>query len=304
MNSITMNLKTPSNQPYLKFLAQLTALAAFILIIAGGLVTSTGSGLAVPDWPLSFGQFFPAMAGGVFFEHGHRMIAGTVGLMTLILVVSIWLLDQRRWLRRLGLAAGGGVILQAFLGGLTVLMKLPPEVSIAHACLGQSVFCLLVTIADALNLETDSDPVTLWPRTNFWKILLATTTVLFVQLLLGAILRHTHALAMLHLVWALAVTVKITIISSRILGDGRFPRALSQPAFPLALLITAQLILGAGALWITKSPPSTEFSWRMTLPTAHVAVGAAMLALLSTLTLRAWRLEMSNDEYRMRNSSE
>src|ERR671913_448125 len=93
-----------------------TATATWVLIFVGGLVTSTGSGLAVPDWPLSFGQFFPRMVGGVFYEHGHRMVAAAV-------------------------------IAQGLLGGLTVVLLLPPAVSVAHACLAQAFLCLTVTIA-------------------------------------------------------------------------------------------------------------------------------------------------------------
>ncbi|MBI4247872.1 MAG: cytochrome oxidase biogenesis protein CtaA, partial [Elusimicrobia bacterium] len=101
---------SPSNSIH-RF-ACLTAVSAFILLIAGGLVTSTGSGLAVPDWPLSYGQFFPKMAGGVFFEHGHRLIAGMVGLLTFALAAWIWLREPRRWVRNVALAAAGAIVLQ------------------------------------------------------------------------------------------------------------------------------------------------------------------------------------------------
>src|SRR5246127_138696 len=87
--------------------------ATFILIFAGGLVTSTGSALAVPDWPLSFGKFFPRMPGGVLYEHGHRMIAGTVALMTLGLAIWAWRAEGRRFVRNLALLAFGLVMVQA-----------------------------------------------------------------------------------------------------------------------------------------------------------------------------------------------
>src|SRR5438093_4990523 len=83
----------------LHLFACLTAVATFFLIIAGGLVTSTGSGLAVPDWPLSFGMLFPPMVGGIFYEHGHRMVAGTVALMTLVLAAWLARKEPRRWVR-------------------------------------------------------------------------------------------------------------------------------------------------------------------------------------------------------------
>src|SRR3989338_8683449 len=125
----------------------LTAVCTFFLLIAGALVTSTGSGLAVPDWPRSFGTFFPPMEGGILFEHGHRMAAGTVAIMTFTLMIWLWKSEPRRWLCWLGTSAAAAVLLQALLGGLTVLMKLPPQVSIAHAVLAQTFFCITVTLA-------------------------------------------------------------------------------------------------------------------------------------------------------------
>src|SRR3989338_3040959 len=129
--------------------AQAPAAATFGLLVAGGLVTSTDSGLAVPDWPLSYGTWFPPMVGGIRYEHGHRMIAAAVG--TMIVVLAMWLArrEPRRWVRFLGYAAVGTVILQGLFGGLTVLLMLPPQISVAHACLGQTVFCLLVCVAQA-----------------------------------------------------------------------------------------------------------------------------------------------------------
>ena len=127
--------------------AVFTAGFTFLLIVAGALVTSTGSGLAVPDWPLSFGQYFPEMTGGVFFEHGHRMIAGTVGILTTVLAVWLWVKEKRRWICWLGTGAWLAVITQAVLGGITVLHKLPTIVSASHAVLAQIFFCSLIAVA-------------------------------------------------------------------------------------------------------------------------------------------------------------
>ena len=125
------------------------AVAAFLLLIAGGLVTSNNAGLAVPDWPTSFGSFYkmPRMIGGVKFEHGHRMLAEAVGLLTIVIAVWTWLVDKRRWMRGLTLAAVAGVVFQGVLGGLTVLKFLPPAISTAHATVGQTMFCVLAAIA-------------------------------------------------------------------------------------------------------------------------------------------------------------
>src|SRR6188768_102791 len=118
--------------------AKLVSAATVLLIVAGGLVTSTGSCLAVPDWPTSYGWnmfTFPMrhMVGGIFYEHGHRLIASGGGCLTIILALWLWRAESRPWLRKLGFAALGAVILQGLLGGLTVLFFLPTPVSTAHA---------------------------------------------------------------------------------------------------------------------------------------------------------------------------
>src|SRR5438067_11748953 len=128
-------------------LAAATAAATFVLLFVGGLVTSTGSGLAVPDWPLSFGQVFPPMVGGVLFEHGHRLAAATVGCLTIVLALWTVIGEARPAVRALGLLALLAVLLQGVLGGVTVLYKLPLAVSVAHACLAQAFFCLTVSLA-------------------------------------------------------------------------------------------------------------------------------------------------------------
>src|SRR5882762_5057729 len=121
--------------------------ATFFLLIAGALVTSNDAGLATPDWPLSNGQVFPKMVGNLFWEHGHRLIATTVGLLTIALNVYLYKREPRRWVRRLGLVALGTVIAQGLLGGLTVKLMLPLAVSAAHATLAQLFFCIMVSLS-------------------------------------------------------------------------------------------------------------------------------------------------------------
>src|SRR3954468_4440230 len=132
--------------------AKLVAACTVLLIAAGGMVTSTDSGLSVPDWPTTYGQnmfTFPLSnwVGGIRYEHSHRLIASTVGFLTIILAIWTWRLEPRRWVRRLGFAALGAVILQGILGGITVLFFLPPAVSIGHAGLVQLFICPTVTMA-------------------------------------------------------------------------------------------------------------------------------------------------------------
>lgn len=242
-------------------LARVTAGSAFFLLIAGGLVTSTGSGLSVPDWPASFGGLTPVMKGGVFFEHGHRLIAGFVGLLTLALSVWVWATESRKPVRVLAALACAGIVVQAILGGLTVLFKLPPQISIAHACLGQLVFCLLCALADAHSERKVVE--------GPWALVAAAA---FLQLFLGAVLRHTGSGLMLHL-----------------LGAGLFALvAVRSASAHLGLLLMVQLALGAGAFLARKTTVLSSLPLSVGLPTAHLAVGALILASAFVLASRKW----------------
>jgi cytochrome c oxidase assembly protein subunit 15 len=184
---------------WLNRFAWLTAVATLFLICSGGMVTSKGVGLAVPDWPTTFGYnmfLFPVSqwVGGIFFEHTHRLIASTVGFLTIILAVWLWRADDRRWVRYLGLLALVAVILQGVLGGLRVTM-LKDEIGIFHACLAQAFLGLLVVIALVTSKFWRSlsnviiEAKTLAP---IKAIAVATTVVIYLQLALGATMRHQH----------------------------------------------------------------------------------------------------------------
>jgi len=259
--------------------------STLLLIVAGGLVTSTRSGLAVPDWPLSFGQFFPAMRGGVLFEHGHRMIAGAVSF--LIAAQLVWVLrrEQRSGVRWLAGAAALAVVLQAVLGGVTVLLKLPPQVSVAHASLAQGVFCLTLAIALATseawkNAAPDSGGVPARIALRFGRIAFV---LLYLQLVLGAILRHTGSALPLHVVGALAASGGVLALCAGILRERNVPRPLQFGAQALALLLFVQVTLGVTALAAGVPRP-------VSIATAHVAVGALLLATTLFVTLWGWRL--------------
>src|SRR3989454_9204013 len=127
--------------------ALLVACATFFLIIAGANVTSHDAGLATSDWPRSNGTFFPRMVGNLFWEHGHRLVATTVGLLTIALAGFLQIRERRSWVKRLGWVALAGVIAQGLLGGLTVKMNLPLAVSAAHATLAQLFFLTTVSLA-------------------------------------------------------------------------------------------------------------------------------------------------------------
>jgi cytochrome c oxidase assembly protein subunit 15 len=179
---------------WLRRYTKLVCGATFFLIFAGSMVTSTGSGLAVPDWPLSYGQFFPPMTGGIFYEHGHRMVATAVGFLTVVLAGWLIASEKRSWIRNLGLAALGTVILQGVLGGITVLLLLPAPVSVSHALLGQAFLVLTVVIAYSLSREREARKIRDEPVIpSFGRMAIALFALLYLQLLLGAVMRHTES---------------------------------------------------------------------------------------------------------------
>lgn len=258
--------------------ARLTAASAFFLLIAGGLVTSTGSGLSVPDWPLSFGTLNPPMRGGVLFEHGHRLFAGCVAALTAVLSFWVWATETRRAPRLLAAAAAALILVQAVLGGMTVLLKLPPQVSIAHATLGQTVFCLLVLLADSMGepRAASSDWAAVYP---------AAALAAFAQLVLGAVVRHTGGGVAWHIGGALAATALLAAAASRALSSDR--ACLRVLGWALAGLLPLQLCLGAGALAARRTSFLFDLQSAAAMTTAHLGVGALVLASAVLLAYRA-----------------
>jgi cytochrome c oxidase assembly protein subunit 15 len=178
-----------------------TALATLLLICSGGMVTSKGVGLAVPDWPTTFGYnmfLFPVSKwiGGVLFEHTHRLIASTVGFLTIILAIWLWRIEERPAVKTLGLLALAAVILQGILGGLRVTM-LKDQIGIFHACLAQAFLGLIVLVAITTTdfWRRNSTVLTGQVYQRFWRveqIAIAATIAIYVQLALGATMRHQH----------------------------------------------------------------------------------------------------------------
>ena len=290
----------------LRRFTKVVAGSTLFLIFAGAMVTSTGSGLSVPDWPLSYGMLMPPMVGGIFYEHGHRMIAAAVGFLTVLQAVWLQLREPKRLLRLLGWCAVGAVIAQGVLGGLTVIFLLPHAVSIAHAGLAEIFFCLNVSIAffasrwfaSSRELERGDAPV---------RSTTALVAVVYLQILVGALMRHLGAglaipdfpLAFGHLlppaftlqigvhfahrVGALVVAAMMVVVFLRL---RRFEAAhpLRQVAYALLLVVGSQIMLGAYTIWSGKQPVITSL---------HVATGALTLAtsLVLALTARAvaWR---------------
>jgi len=284
-----------SYNPWLHRYTILVALATFLLVIAGALVTSNDAGLSVPDWPTSFGTFhMPRMVGGVMYEHGHRMIAGAVGILTIILALWLWRSDSRRWVRRLGGAAVLAVVAQAILGGITVLHFLPPPISVAHACLAQLFFCTVVSLAvftqadwrwDETKIEDPSQP-------PLRRIAVGTTVAIFIQLMLGAAFRHHGLGVMPHVGFALLVAAAVLWLLVRVLSDFRDVPKLRRPALLLTGLLLVQLFLGGGAYVevLQAQHEPQPLPPMVTVTTAHVAVGALLLATSVVLTYRVYRI--------------
>lgn len=300
--------------------AVVVALATAVLIFAGGLVTSTGSGLSVPDWPNTYGWFmftFPLekMVGGIVYEHTHRLIASTVGFLILVQAFWLWRAEPRRWVRRLGFIALGAVITQGMLGGITVLWYLPDPISIAHASLAQVVFCLTVTIAlatspgwrQAYAPANISWPAGGWPPLGdrtLQRIAAATTAVVYVQIVVGATMRHTDAglaipdfpfafgrvipphwdagiaIHFAHRVGACIVALLVLATSGHVLYHHRARRELRRPALLLIPLVATQITLGALTVLSAK---------HYVINSLHVVTGASVLVTSLVLTLRAHR---------------
>ena len=294
---------------------KLVAASVVLLIAAGGMVTSTDSGLAVPDWPNTYGHFmfsfpFEKMVGGIFYEHGHRMIASTVGFLTIILAVWTWLIEPRRWIRWLGVIALGAVILQGVLGGITVLYLLPAPVSIGHAGLAQLFFCLTVSLALFTSPSWRHPRLPLVDDPMLRRVTLTTTILVYCQILAGATMRHTEAglaipdfpLAFGHVVpplWSAAIAVHFThrvgavLVTLAILATAghvwyhhRSRTELTRPATLLVVFVITQVTLGAFVIWSGLQP---------LVNTAHVVNGALVLATSLVLTLRSRRSAFALD---------
>ena len=297
--------------------AKLLAAATLVLITAGGLVTSTGSGLSVPDWPTTYGWSmftFPLSrwVGGIVYEHGHRLIASTVGLLTIVLVIWTWMNEKRLWVRALSFIALLAVIAQGILGGITVLLQLPPAVSIGHAGLAQLFFCAVVSLAlftspGWVKGYGETQGSTVASDGGLRRLAIVTTAVVFLQILIGATMRHTGAglaipdfplafgriippinflmnpnvgVHFLHRVVALVAAGLILATAWRVRARHRSSPQLVRPALLGSHLVLVQIALGGLVVLSGRN---------VIINTAHVANGALVLATMVVLTLRACR---------------
>jgi len=288
--------------------ARLVVAATVLLILAGSLVTSHDAGLSVPDWPTSYGwnmfTFPPSMwVANILYEHGHRLIASTVGFLTIVLAIWLWMAERGTWLRWLGVAALGAVIAQGLLGGLTVLLFLPPAVSTAHAGLAEIFFCLTVAIALFTSPGWKAEAARL-DDVSLRRLATASTVLIYAQILIGATMRHSGAglaipdfplmfggivpdhwdpkiaIHFAHRVGALVVTLAIVATTLSVWSRARNHREMTGPAGLLVMLVAVQVTLGALTVLSRRNPWINSF---------HVVCGAMVLTTSLVLTLRAWR---------------
>jgi cytochrome c oxidase assembly protein subunit 15 len=265
-------------------LALVTWVATLVLVVFGGLVTNTGSALAVPDWPTTFGHnmfLYPwsAMVGGIFYEHSHRLLGALVGLLTLGLAAVLWPAGGR--LRLAGVVALIIVIVQGVLGGLRVVL-LQPVLAIAHGCLAQAFFALLAVLVLATWPGVTAPTAVLERSTR--SLALATAGLVYLQIVFGALLTHAGWLQ-LHLTGALAVFVVAPMLTAR-LRRGGDPVA-ARVALGFTVLLVVQLALGAGTL-VARSVPELGAALALALPVAHRLAAGLILAAAVVLAVRVW----------------
>jgi cytochrome c oxidase assembly protein subunit 15 len=232
----------------------------------------------------------PPMIGGVKWEHGHRMVATFVGMLTVGLAIWLAVAEPRRWMRRLGWAALAAVILQGVLGGLTVLLLLPPAVSVSHACLAQLFFSTTVAIAVFTSRGWHAGPAMVedygWPSLRSLSIL--TPALILVQIALGAAFRHGAIGVLAHIIGAMVVALVTLILGAFVLHQ--FPNhATVRGGAKIMLAVTlVQVFLGIETYFARLGAAEKPMAM-LIFTIAHVATGALTLASSVVLAIQIWR---------------
>jgi heme a synthase len=278
--------------PGLHRFAFVTSACTVLLLMAGALVTSNDAADSVPDWPLAYGKIIPPLVGGIRYEYAHRLMAGTVAILTLILAILL-ARSGSRFLRNLGITALMLVIAQAVLGGMRVLFHNPALTATVHAILAQIFFVTVVSLSLFTSQWWNSNPPKLDdPASPPLRTLSASTAAaIFVQLILGAGFRHGAFQILPHIIGAFVVLF-LAIWTSRTFRV-RFGAVahLRRWGILLTSFIGTQFLLGIAAYWavvqeIRAQQPTTTY---VILTVAHVLVGALTLAASVVLALSAFR---------------
>jgi heme A synthase len=268
-----------------------------LLLVAGALVTSKDAALSVADWPTSFGTYFPALKllnGGAFFEHAHRVIAFILGLLLLAEAILIWFVEERRWLRWFALAAVGGVVAQAVLGGEVVRKLLHYWLPVAHACFAQIMFGAILSLAVFTSKwwTVEREPLEDQSGVSIHTLAVINATMMFVQVFLGAGFRHQYTPIWPHIVGAV-IAVETAMRVASVLRR-RFP-ASRELAFGRKLLhatVGTQLLLGGLAYWsrlATRDAPQPMPSM-VWFTVIHTVFGAVVFASSILVVLMCYRL--------------
>ena len=268
-----------------------------LLFVAGALVTSNVAALSVPDWPKSFGTWFPSLrqlAGGAFFEHSHRVIAGVLGLLLVVETVMIWLKDERKWLRWFALTAVGGVVVQAILGGEVVRELLHYWLPVLHACFAQVMFGAILCLAVFTSKWWIEEHKQLQDRggISIHALALLNAVVMFVQVFFGAAFRHQYAAIWPHLVGS-AVVLGMMIWTAWVLRK-RFEDS-PELTFGRTLLhnmVGLQILLGVAAYWsrFSTADAPQPMPVMVILTVVHTVFGALVFATAILVVLMCYRL--------------
>ena len=268
-----------------------------LLFIFGALVTSNGAALSVPDWPKSFGTWFPSLrmlAGGAFFEHTHRVIAAILGVLVLILALALWKKDSRPWIRWFGVTAVGGVVVQGVLGGEVVRQLLHYWLPVLHACFAQVMFGAVLSIAvftskwwieDRPQLQDSGSP-------SIHSLAILNAVVTFLQVFLGAGFRHQEIAIWPHLVGSAAVLGVMIWVAAALRRRFDDSRELTFGRSLLHALVGTQILLGFAAYWsrlVTQGAPQPApvMVW---LTVIHTVFGALVFASSILVVLMCYRL--------------
>ena len=288
---------TTTYNPSVHRFAVFTACWTILLFVVGALVTSKDAALSVPDWPKSFGTWFPSLrmlAGGAFFEHSHRVIAAVMGFLVLFLAIWLWKTDPRPWMRWFGVTAVGGVVAQAFLGGQVVRQLLHYWLPVLHASFAQIVFAAVLSIAvftskwwvsDQPQLEDSGTP-------SIHSLAILNAAVLYLQVILGAGFRHKEIPIWPHMAGAMLVLGMVIWTAVALRKRFAQSRELSRVRILLHAIFGTQFLLGLGAYWsrlnTADAPqPMPVMVW---LTVIHTVVGAILFAFSVLVVLTCYRL--------------
>ena len=308
--------------------------ATFPLIWVGGLVTTYDAGMAVPDWPSTYGYnlfLYPWQTWllgpfDLFIEHGHRLLGAAVGMIAIVTMFVTWRYDQRKWVCWFSVGVLAMVIVQGLLGGLRVTAN---EVQVAriHGIVGPAFFAMTIALAAVTSrLWRTTQPAAHQTAGKLHRLAVLTTGLVFIQLILGAHLRHLpldwspyafRAVVIFHLLMAAALFAHIVMLAVRVFAQHRDATALMFPVVALCVLIVAQVVLGSATWIVNYSWPdwAVQLGWgightvqagsyaQALTVTAHQAMGSLILGVSTLLTIRAYRLLAAPSTRRMASIS-